>query len=146
MLKLQPISFREACEFVRLHHRHHAAPVGWKFGVAINDDEKVVGVAMVGRPVARHLDDGRTVEMTRLCTDGTKHAASMLAGAVRRASLALGYDRCITYILDSEAGTSLKAAGWKRVRLAGGGSWSRPSRPRVDTHPTGQKVLWEVSA
>lgn len=144
-LQLQPITFAEAAEFVRLHHRHHLPPVGWKFGMAANDGEKVVGVAMVGRPVARHLDDGWTVEMTRLCTDGSKHAASMLAGASRRAARALGYKRCITYLMDSEPGTSLLAAGWECVGLAGGGSWNRPSRPRVDKHPLGQRVLWETA-
>lgn len=143
-LEIQPIDFDEASEFIRLHHRHHQPSVGWKFGMAVNDGEKVVGVAMVGRPVARHFDDGWTLEVTRCCTDGTKNAASKLYAACRRASLALGYKRLITYTLATESGCSLVAAGWKPIRLAGGGSWSVPSRPRVDKAPTEQKRLWEA--
>ena len=145
MLELQPITFKEACEFIRRYHRHHLPPQGWKFGIAVNDGEKVVGVITVGRPVARYLDDGWTLEVTRCATDGTKNAASMLYGAARRAAFALGYKRLITYTLIEEPGTSLKAAGWKELGVAGGGTWNRKSRPRVDTHPTGQKRLWEVT-
>jgi len=130
---------------VRLHHRHHLPPVGWKFGIAANDGEKVVAVAIVGRPVSRHYDNGWTMELTRLCSDGTKNASSFLLGAVRRAVFALGYRRLITYTLPSEGGSSLRAAGWKEIGLAGGGSWNKPSRPRVDKAPTGQKTLWEAS-
>lgn len=144
-LQLQPITFKEATQFVRLHHRHHAPSVGWKFGIAVNDGAKVVGVVTVGRPVARHLDNGLTLELTRCCTDGTKHAASMLYGAAWRATKALGYRRLITYTLISEAGTSLKAAGWTALYQTEGGSWDCPSRPRVDTHPLGQKTLWQAA-
>lgn len=99
MLNLQPITFEEACEFVRRHHRHHVPPQGHKFSIAVNDGEKVVGVIIVGRPVARHLDDGWTLEVTRCCTDGTRNACSMLYGAARRTAWALGYRRLITYTL-----------------------------------------------
>lgn len=142
-LELQPITFPEACEFIGRHHSHHLPPQGWKFGIAVNDGEKVVGVATVGRPVSRMLDDGWTLELTRCCTDGTKHAASMLYGAAWRAAKALGYKRLITYTLKDEAGTSLKAAGWKAIYETAGGQWTRESRPRVDKHPTCQKVMWE---
>lgn len=144
-LTLQPVTFAEACAFVRTHHRHHEPPVGWLFGCAVNDGGTVVGVAMVGRPVARMLQDGYTAEVTRLCTDGTPHAASMLYGACWRAAKALGYRRLITYILADEPGTSLRAAGWRLIGQRGGGSWSREGRPRVDTHPIGQKQLWEAA-
>lgn len=144
-LELQPISQREANEFIRLHHSHHLPPQGWKFGIAVNDGAKVVGVVTVGRPVARMLDNGWTLELTRCCTDGTRHAASMLYAAAWRACKALGYKRLITYTLAEEAGTSLIAAGWKALYTSPGGSWSCQSRPRVDRHPTGQKVLWEVA-
>lgn len=143
-LRIQPIDFDEACEFIRLHHSHHKPPIGWKFGVAASDGQKVVGVAMVGRPLSRHFDDGWTLEVNRCCTDGTKNVASKLYGACRRAANALGYTRLITYTLASESGCSLVAAGWKPICLAGGGSWSVPSRPRVDTHPIEQKRLWEA--
>jgi hypothetical protein len=143
-LMLQPVDFDEACEFIRRYHRHHFPPQGWKFGIAVNDGDKVVGVITVGRPVARMLDDGVTLEVTRCCTDGTKNAASMLYGASRRAGFALGYKRIITYILQTEPGTTLLACGWRCLGEAGGGSWSREDRKRIDTHPTGQKMLWEV--
>lgn len=143
-LSLQPITFGEACRFITEHHSHHLPPQGWKFGIAVNDGEKVVGVITIGRPVARMLDDGWTVEVTRCCTDGTRNVASMLYGAASRASFALGYKRIITYTLESELGTSLKCANYKIVGMAGGGSWNCKSRPRVDKHPIGQKVLWEL--
>lgn len=144
MLEIQPISYREACEFVRQHHSHHLPPQGWKFGIVVNDGEKVVGVVMVGRPVARRLDDGWTLEVTRCCTDGTPNAASMLYGAARRAVFALGYKRLITYTLRTENGTSLKAAGWKAIGVAGGGDWNVPTRPRHYVGPQCQKTLWEA--
>lgn len=144
-LALQPITFKEACAFVRLHHRHHAPSVGHKFSIAANDGAKVVGVVTVGRPVARHLDNGWTLEVTRCTTDGTRNAASLLYGAAWRAAKALGYRRLITYTLASEAGTSLRAAGWTALYQTEGGSWDRPSRPRVDTAPLGQKQLWEAA-
>jgi len=146
MLTLQPITFDEACEFVRQHHRHHIPPQGHKFSIAVADSEKVVGVIIVGRPVARHLDNGRTLEVTRCCTDGTRNAASMLYGAAWRAAKALGYRRIVTYTLASEPGMSLRAAGWRELYKTPGKSWSVPSRPRIDKHPMGQKTLWEQLA
>lgn len=103
-----------------------------------------MGVAVVGRPVARMLQDGFTAEVTRLCTDGTRNACSMLYSACWRAAKALGYRKMITYILNTEPGTSLKAAGWKVIGERGGGSWSVPSRPRVDNHPLQRKLLFEI--
>lgn len=143
-LVLQPLYFNEACVFIAEHHSHHLPPQGWKFGIAVNDGEKVVGVVTVGRPVSRFLDDGWTLEVTRCCTDRTKNAASMLYGAARRATFALGYKRLITYTLVTELGTSLRAAGWKEIGRTGGGSWNRSSRPRVDTHPLQTKILWQA--
>lgn len=143
-LELQPISFREACEFVRRYHRHHLPPQSWVFGLAVNDGKKIVGVIMVDRPVARMLNDGWTLEVRRCVTDGTKNAASMLYAAAWRAAKAMGYKRLITYTLASENGTSLVAAGWKVLYQTKGGSWNCKSRPRVDKHPTTPKTLWEV--
>lgn len=144
-LSLQPITFPEASAFIRQHHRHHLPSQGWKFGIAANDGLKVVGVVTVGRPVSYVLDNGWTLEVTRCCTDGTKHAASMLYAAAWRACKALGYRRLVTYTLKEEPGTSLKAAGWTALYETPGRSWDSPSRPRVDTHPLGQRTLWEAA-
>jgi hypothetical protein len=146
-LHLQPISLREARVFVTRHHRHHRAPQGGLFALAVNDGAKVVAVAIVGRPVSRHLQDGYTAEVTRLCAlDDQPNACSKLYAAAKHAAQALGYVRVITYTLASESGASLRGAGWKNIGRAGGGSWSRPSRPRVDTAPLEQKQLWEAVA
>ena len=144
-LELQPITYREACVFIALHHRHHQPPQGFKFAIAVNDGARVVGVVTVGRPVSRHLDDTWTAEVTRCCTDGTKNVASMLYGAAWREARAMGYKRLITYTLQTEPGTSLKAAGWKIIGETDGHSWNMPSRPRIDKHPLGQKTLWEIA-
>jgi len=140
-----PIDFSEANAFVAQYHRHHKPMPGCKFCIGVSDGEKVVGVAMIGRPVARMLDDGWTLEVNRVATDGTKNACSALYSAAWRAARAMGYRKLVTYILDSEPGTSLLAAGWKRIGEAGGGSWSRESRPRVDKHPTQSKIRWEAA-
>lgn len=144
MIRLTPISYPEACAFIAQHHRHHIPPQGWKFGIAVARNDQIVGVITIGRPVARLLDNGLTLEVTRCCTDGTKNAASMLYGAAWRAAKALGYTRLITYTLAEEPGTSLRAAGWRDLYQSQGGTWHRSGRPRVDTHPTGQKTLWEA--
>lgn len=107
-------------------------------------DDKIVGVAIVGRPVSRHRDDGVTLEITRLCTDGTRNACSFLYGACARAAFALGFKRIGTYILASENGASVKAAGWRLIGETPGRSWSVPSRPRVDTHPLEPRLLFET--
>jgi hypothetical protein len=132
--------------FTDRHHRHHKAPQGGLFAVAVNDGENIVGVAVVGRPVARMFDNGYTAEVTRLCTLGHKNACSMLYSAAWRARQALGYRRLVTYTLADEGGSSLRAAGWKLIGEAGGGTWNRPNtgRLRIDTQPTGTKLLWEA--
>lgn len=142
-LSIIPMTLDEANAFVDKWHRHHKPVPGCKFciGVALG---YVVGVAIVGRPVARMLDDGWTLEVNRTCTDGTKNANSKLYGACRRAAWALGYKKLITYTLPEESGISLTAAGWKCMGTAGGGTWSRESRPRVDTHPLQGKLRWEA--
>jgi hypothetical protein len=142
MLRIVPIEFKEACAFVALHHRHHKPPQGHKFSIGLADGEIVVGVAIVGRPVSRHLDDGWTLEVTRLCSDGTKNAPSKLYGACWRVVREMGYRRIITYILDTEKGISLDAAGWRCMGQAGGLSWNTPSRPRVDASPQQMKIKY----
>lgn len=139
------IELAEANAFVKEHHRHHRPVVGHIFSIGAALGDKIVGVVIVGRPVARMRDDGETVEVTRLCTDGTRNACSFLYGAAAKAAFALGFQRIGTYILASEPGTSLMGTGWKLIGERGGGSWSVPSRPRVDKHPTQKKLLFEKS-
>jgi hypothetical protein len=143
-LQLTPVDLSEANAFVEKLHRHHGNVVGHKFSLGAVNDGQLVGVSIVGRPVARGRDDGWTLEVTRLCTDGTRNACSFLYGASRRAAFALGYRRLGTYILASEDGTSLKAAGWRMVGEVKGRSWSCPTRPRFDDHPLEDKQLWEA--
>lgn len=153
-LELVPTTLAEANAFVAQHHRHRGPVVGAKFCIAaaalIGPDPamawpEVVGVVIVGRPVARHLDDTFTLEVNRLCTDGTRNACSLLYAAAWRAARALGYSKLITYTLTSEQGASLRAAGWKVVGEVKGRSWSAPSRPRIDTAPHQDKLRWEAA-
>jgi len=143
---LVPITLREANAFVERVHRHHGPSRGCRFCLAAAVGETIVGVAIAGRPVARRLDDGWTIEVTRLATDGTRNACSFLYAACRRVAQAMGYRRVLTYTLDSEGGVSLRAAGWDLVAASPGGSWSCASRPRVDTHPLQGKLRWEAQA
>ena len=145
-LTVVPITLREARAYVGRHHRHHKPPTGGLFALAVADGEHVSGVAIVGRPVARALCDGWTAEVTRLCTDGTQNACSMLYGAAWRAARALGWRKLVTYTLPEEGGASLRGAGWTCVGERGGGAWTRKTRPRVDTHPMQVKFRWERTA
>jgi hypothetical protein len=120
--------------------------IGHKFSIAAVANEEVVGVVIVGRPVSRHRDDGLTLEVTRLCTDGTRNACSFLYGKAAKAAFAMGYRRIGTYTLPDEGGASLRAAGWTLIGETPGKSWSVPSRPRVDRHELGQRDIWEKSA
>ncbi|HUR18857.1 MAG TPA: XF1762 family protein [Acidimicrobiales bacterium] len=146
-LHVVPSELAEANIFVAAHHRHHGPVVGHKFSIAVADDAgNVRGVAIIGRPVARGNQDGWTLEVTRLATDGCPNACSALYAAAWRAVKAQGYLRLGTYILDDEPGTSLVAAGWRLVGEVRGRSWSCPSRPRVDKRPTQGKLYYQVSA
>ena len=127
MLEIVPMTLREANAFVEQNHRHHGATVGHKFSIGLSDGEKIVGVAIVGR----------------LCTDGTRNACSMLYAAAWRAARAMGYKRVVTYILDTENGASLRAAGWKCVGQAGGLRWTGTRRPEVDLCPAQMKIRFE---
>ncbi len=144
-LTIVPCHLDEANAFVREHHRHHGRAIGHRFSLAVADENGAVrGVAIVGRPVGRGLQDGWTLEVTRVATDGCPNACSALYAATWRAARALGYRRLVTYTLDTEGGGSLEAAGWKIVGQTSGGSWSCPSRPRVDKHPLQGKFRWEA--
>ena len=146
-LDIVPISFADACNFVAAWHRHHAPPVGHKFSLGVACEQVLVGVAIVGRPVARHLDNGTTLEVIRSATDGTQHVNSMLYGSCWRAAKALGYRRLVTYTQADESGASLRAAGWRVIaeRPARAG-WDTPSRPReLRGTENVQRFLWEAA-
>jgi hypothetical protein len=142
-LRVVPLTLAQANDLVARWHRHHKRVIGHRFSVGVIDASgEFHGAAIVGRPVARAVDQDRTAEVTRLVTDGTYNACSMLYGAAARAAQAMGYDRIQTYTLDSEPGTSLRAAGWQDDGTVRGRSWTTPSRPRVDSHPTVDKRRW----
>lgn len=142
-LRLVTVSLAAANAFVAEHHRHHDPAVGHKFSVGCWDLKRgaLCGVAIVSRPVARRIDFRRTVEVVRLCTDGTTNACSILYAACARAAAALGYESIITYTLKAEEGASLRASGWTEDGDSPGRSWSTPSRPR-DTEVLGPKRRW----
>lgn len=140
-MQIQPITFRQACDFINLYHRHHKATVGCKFCIGLFDGSEMVGCAVCGRPVSRHLDDGLTCEINRLCTDGTFNACSMLYGACCRVAKEMGYKLIITYILESENGVSLKASNFKCDGVAGGTHWTG-SRNKGQNIPKEMKTRW----
>lgn len=141
------LKLAEANSFVDDLHRHHPPVPGHLFSIGAALGDVLVGVVIVGRPVSRIRDDGMTVEVTRLCTDGTPNACSFLYGKAARAAFALGFQRIGTYTLPDEGGASLRGSGWKLIGERGGGKWDSPSRPRATPrHPTGPKLLWEASA
>jgi hypothetical protein len=141
-----PLDFESAEEFTRRWHRHHLPAHGHKFSIGACKDGNLVGVVVVGRPVARLRNDGETLEVTRLCTDGTKNACSFLYGRAARAAFALGYRRIGTYIRVDEPGVSLRAAGWKLIGEKKARSWNMPNRPRRDKTDIVQRQLFEVCA
>lgn len=152
-MEIRPITLKDANTYVALHHRHNIPVTGHKWSISCYDNDKLCGVAICGRPVSRRLDNGLTIEILRVCTDGTYNACSILYGACSRIARDMGYKRVITYTLSSESGASLKASGFKNCGEAGGGSWNVPSRPREDTqttlfgeikkYSTEKKIRWE---
>lgn len=136
-LRVRPLTRDQANEIITRLHRHHSRVVGHRFAIGVYDElGELHGAAIVARPRARELDQWAIAEVSRLVTDGTPNACSMLYGACARAAKAMGFDSIQTYILESEPGTSLRAAGWKLDHVTDGGSSDRPSRRRVDKSPT----------
>ena len=143
MLTLTPINLKTANAFVQQYHRHHKPTRGHKFSIGVSDSGSLVGVAICGRPVARRLDDGYTLEINRLCTDGTPNACSILYAAAYRAARAMGYTKVVTYILDTESGVSLKAAGYVCDGRAGGLELNGERKPKLaNQYPYQMKTRW----
>jgi hypothetical protein len=141
-LKACPMELKDANAFVESLHRHHAPVHRDKFRIGCKDNNDVIhGVVQCARPVSRVLDDGLTIEVVRLCSDGTDNVCSFLYSRAARIAKEMGYTRIITYILQSEDGASLRASGWSVDKEnVGGGSWDAPSRRRdVSDH---QLDLW----
>lgn len=146
-----PVSIPEANEYVANFHRHNKPTAGGKFAIGCSDGLQLVGVAIVGRPVARMLQDGWTLEVTRTCAepDAPRNVNSFLYGCCWRAAKALGYRRLITYTLQTESGASLRGAGWKVVAelpVRGGWKRSEPGQIREWQPVYGQaKMRWEAA-
>lgn len=149
-MHLRPCTIRDAKKYVGMLHRHNKVPTGGLFAVSVAESDHVVGVAIVGRPISRRLQDGATCEVIRCATDGTPNACSMLYGACARAAKALGYHRVVTYTLAEEPGVSLRASGWhKDATVADKKTWNSSTRPRIqtnmfgqETRPSGPKIRW----
>lgn len=142
-MKIRPATLKEANEYVSKFHRHHKPTTGHKFSIKLVDnDGEIVGVAICGRPVSRYLDDGVTLEINRLCTNGERNACSMLYGACVRIAKNMGYDRVITYILASEDGASLKASNFICEGEAGGEVWTGKRSGRDNGVPKEKKTRW----
>lgn len=144
MLFIKPINLKAANAFVSNWHRHVGPARGCKFSLQVQDDCGATrGILIAGRPVSRYLDDGSTLEVSRLCTDGATNACSMLYGAAGRIAKQMGYAKIITYTLPSESGASLRAVGWEPTIGVGGGDWSRRNRLRQCNAPIVKKIRWE---
>jgi hypothetical protein len=144
-LAVAPITLKAAYAYVFKHHRHAKKIQGALFAVAAEVNGQLVGVAIVARPVAPKLQDGRTVEIRRCCTDGTRNACSFLYRVCVRVACAMGYRRVLTYTLETEPGASLRGAGFVITRRTKAEHWNRPSRPREE-QPIQRKLRWELAA
>ncbi|GAA2577587.1 XF1762 family protein [Microbacterium binotii] len=147
-LRIVPVDLKTAQQFVAAHHRHNEPPIGHKFSVGVACGEQLVGVAIVGRPVSRVIQsEGATLEVIRTATDGTRNANSMLYGAAKRVTFALGYDRLITYTQADESGVSLRAAGFRVVaQRPPRPGWDTPSRPRTNKADNVPRTLWDAAS
>jgi hypothetical protein len=144
-LRIVPMTKHRANAFIGEHHRHHGPVRGCVFTIGVEEDGRLCGVCVVGRPTSRVLQSRGAIEITRLCTDGTLYAASRLIGRARRIAALLGWTRLVSYTLITEHGASHKAGGFREYVLAGGGTWHREARPRTDSHPTTRKRRYEMA-
>jgi hypothetical protein len=141
-----PLHLRQANEFIAQHHRHNLPAVGCKWAIGATLDGTLVGVAIVGRPICRRLDDGQTLEILRVATDGTANVCSFLYGRCARIARLMGYERIITYTLESEGGASLRAVGARPTGPLKSHEWSNPNRPRKRSQKVyaEPKYRWEL--
>lgn len=142
-LRAEPLTLKQANQLVSDLHRHHKPVVGHRFSIGAFDGNRPVGAAIIGRPVSRGVDQYRVAEVTRLVTDGTKNAPSFLYARAAQAAKAMGFTKIQTYILESEPGTSLRAAGWIPVATTSGGDWNA-SKSRAGTRRTDQPMTPKV--
>jgi hypothetical protein len=146
MMKARPTTLREANAYVAELHRHSKPVRGQKFSFGATVDDRLIGVAIVGRPNARLLQDGLTAEVLRVCTDGTRNACSFLYARSWQAARAMGYRRLVTYTLQSESGASLRAAGFVMVAKVPSRDWDRPKRSRdPEHHEAAPRYRWEIA-
>lgn len=144
-MKVAPLTIKAARAYVARWHRHLPIVRGGLFALGAEVDGRIVGVAIVGRPKARRLQDrGDVAEITRVATDGTRNACSFLYSRARRAAQILGWRRVVTYTLEEEPGSSLRGADFDRVARTRGGRWDREERARADLHPLQRKFRWET--
>lgn len=150
--ELVPLTLAQARRYVADHHRHNEPPIGHKFSIGLAREGDLCGVVIAGRPVGRGADDGRTIELTRVTTEGDRNACSRLYSAACRAAGAMGYQRAITYTLEDESGSSLRASGFTEDGTTKGGKWTpavgvwrQAEHPRLfdpPKMPTGPKKRW----
>lgn len=143
MLRIVPVTLREANAFVLAHHRHHAPVVGARWSIGVSNGSELCGVAICGRPKARMLPQDTLLEINRVATNGSKNACSKLYGTCASIAKLMGFTNIETAILESENGTSLRAAGFVFRRMTEGGDWNRASRGgrRID-QPMCKKQIW----
>lgn len=141
-LRVRPLTLKELNGYVEAHHRHHKRIQGHRFSLGAELDGELVGACSVGRPVARGCDWRKVAEVTRLVTNGTKNACSILYAAAARACHAMGFDIIQTYVLEDEPGTSLRASGWSFDGMTSGGQWTHTSGLRRTDQPTCPKQRW----
>jgi hypothetical protein len=142
-MRIIPVTLRQANAFVREHHRHNDPVGGCKYAIGCMENDMMIGVAIAGRPIARHLDDGLTIEIVRLCTNGHPNACSKLYGAALRIAREMGYRKAITYTRIDEPGVSLRASGWTMEDMVKGRTWNRPGRRR-ENRSICDKHRWAV--
>jgi len=137
-MQIKPISLKQANDFVLNNHRHNKPVQGHKWSVGLYENNQLIGVGITGRPIARLLDDGLTLEILRVCTNGERNANSFIYGRIAKIAKLMGYEKIITYTLKRETGASLRAVGAKPIEASKPGGWNRKNRPREN-----QEIFWE---